>query len=91
MEEMSQRVEDHWSSEDLCSDEEIEEQANADLLHQYIAWLDIYSVGAFLSSRRAVQPLTRSNAGAWVTAEDLKALSDFEEKSMNAQSKKRKG
>ncbi len=91
MEEMSQRPEDAWSEEDLCSDEEIDEQGTADLLHQYIAWLDIYSVDAFLTSRRQLQPLTRSTAGAWVDSQQLECFEVLSEKSVKTPSKKRKG
>ncbi len=90
MEEMSQRVEDDWSEEDLCSDEEIEDQSIADLLHQYIAWLDIYSVDAFMTSRSQVQPLTRSTAGAWHTAADLRCFEVLKEKSVKTPKSKRK-
>ncbi len=87
---MSQRVEDDWSEDDLCSDEEIDEQGTADLLHQYIAWLDIYSVDAFLTSRRQVQPLTRSTAGAWVDSQQLECFEVFKEKSVKTPKSKRK-
>lgn len=91
MEEQSQRVEDAWSEEDLCSDEEIDEQGTANLLHDYITWLDIYSVIGFLRQRRKDMGLQRTNAGAWCTANDLKSFEVFEEKALNTLSKKRKG
>ncbi len=88
MEEMSQVPDDAWSEEDLCSDEEIDEQEQADLLHDFIAWMDIYAVNAYLNQKRRDRTLTRSNAGAWATAADLKAFEVFDEKSSK---KKRKG
>ncbi len=91
MEEMSQRVDDAWSEEDMCSDEEIDEQGQADLLHDFIAWMDIYAVNAYLSQKRRDRTLTRSNAGAWATADDLKCFEVFEEKSPKKHMKKRKG
>ncbi len=90
MEEMSQRVEDAWSEEDLCSDEEIDEQGTADMLHDFIAWMDIYAVNAYLNQRRRDRTLTRSNAGAWHTAEDLKCFEVLKEKSVKTPKSKRK-
>ncbi len=88
---MSQRVEDDWSEEDLCSDEEIDEQATADVLHSFLAYLDIYAVNAFLERKRRDTSLTRSTAGAWLSAEDLGCTEVFQEKSVKTPSKKRKG
>ncbi len=88
MEEMSQVPVDAWSEEDMCSDEEIDEQGEADLLHDFIAWMDIYAVNAYLNQKRRDRTLIRSNAGAWATAGDLKAFEVFDEKSSK---KKRKG
>ncbi len=88
MEEMSQVPDDAWSEEDMCSDEEIDEQGEADLLHDFIAWMDIYAVNAYLNQKRRDRTLIRSNAGAWATAGDLKAFEVFDEKSSK---KKRKG
>ncbi len=92
---MSQRVEDAWSEEDICSDEEIDEQGEADLLHDFIAWMDIYAVNAYLSQKRRDRTLTRSNAGAWVTAGDLRCINEISEKSAGflekSMKKKRKG
>ncbi len=88
MEEMSQVPDDAWSEEDMCSDEEIDEQGEADLLHDFIAWMDIYAVNAYLNQKRRDRTLIRSNAGACHTAADLKAFEVFDEKSSK---KKRKG
>ncbi len=85
---MSQRVEDDWSEEDICSDEEI---ATANILHEFIAWLDIYAVHAFLNRKRQDCTLTRSTAGAWVDSQDLECFEVLKEKSVKTPSKKRKG
>ncbi len=87
MEEMSQRPEDDWSEEDLCSDEEI---ATADILHEFIAWLDIYSVHAFLNRKRQDYTLTRSTAGAWVDSQQLECFENFKEKEVKTPKSKRK-
>ncbi len=87
MEDMSQRADDAWSVEEIDSDEDVHEEHTARLLHNYIAWLDIYSVNAFLQSVKSNGDLTRSTAGAWVDSEDLEAHEDFSEK----KHRKRKG
>ncbi len=87
MEEMSQRPEDAWSVEEIDSDDDVHEEHTADLLHNYIAWLDIYSVNAYLEAVKKNGELTRSTAGAWVDSQDLEAHEDFSEKKQ----RKRKG
>ncbi len=72
--------EDFSQHMDMCSDEEIEEMEIAEILQDYIAWMEIYSITEFFKARRKTNKhssaqdtleLVRSHAGVWTSSSQM--------------------
>ncbi len=82
---------------DMCSDEEIEEMEIAEILQDYIAWMEIYSITEFFKARRKTNKstrakdtleLVRSQAGAWTSSSP--GWTKWDDSSKKSQNNKRK-
>ncbi len=82
----------------MCSDEEIEEMEIAEILQDYIAWMEIYSITEFFKARRKTNKprpatdtleLVRSQAGVWTSYNQMAPWKkNYSEKSQNNNNKK---